>query len=220
MHLITSPWWYTDSVMRKYLAYAIPYIKGKVLDVGCGKKKYEDMFKVDIYIGVEIDIRFEPDVVVGKNNLLPFKDNALDSVLLLQVLEHVPNISLFLKEIVRVLNPGGHLVVSVPFVSRIHVADDFLRFTEYGIKNYLQEQNLPIIKIIPMGGFLNTQYILWIFYFYDSINGFKNKFFKKIIGSFLRIFLFFANPLALALHRFDNNLSLPFNYLVIVKKTK
>lgn len=45
---------------------------------------------------------------------LPFQDNFFDAVLSLETLEHTPNPSIFLKELYRVLRPGGQLVMSVP----------------------------------------------------------------------------------------------------------
>ncbi len=47
---------------------------------------------------------------------LSFKDHSMDHVLCLEVLEHVPNYPQALEEFARVLKPGGHLIITVPFL--------------------------------------------------------------------------------------------------------
>lgn len=51
---------------------------------------------------------------VGSVTALPFENGTFDLVLLSEVLEHIPDDTAALREIVRVLRPGGHLVISVP----------------------------------------------------------------------------------------------------------
>lgn len=51
---------------------------------------------------------------VADGTQLPFADNSFDLVLCSEVLEHVPPYEAVLAELVRVLKPGGQLVVSVP----------------------------------------------------------------------------------------------------------
>jgi SAM-dependent methyltransferase len=46
--------------------------------------------------------------------VLPFSDGQLDTILLLEVLEHLVDDSAAVREISRVLRPGGRLVISVP----------------------------------------------------------------------------------------------------------
>ncbi|HCG00504.1 MAG TPA: hypothetical protein DEV93_08150 [Chloroflexi bacterium] len=50
----------------------------------------------------------------GSAENIPYPDGFFDGVLLLDVLEHVPDEEATLKEVHRVLRPGGRLVVSVP----------------------------------------------------------------------------------------------------------
>jgi SAM-dependent methyltransferase len=45
---------------------------------------------------------------------LPFRDRAFDVVVCSEVLEHIPDHRRAMREIVRVLKPGGDLIVSVP----------------------------------------------------------------------------------------------------------
>ena len=53
-------------------------------------------------------------VVEGDAAALPFEDGAVDAVVMLDVLEHVPEPRAVLTEVRRVLRPGGVVVLSVP----------------------------------------------------------------------------------------------------------
>lgn len=102
-----------------------PYITKhtSVLDVGCGVdgallQSLAPYFKE----GVGIDLRAMP---IRKENIrieqgsfdgtpLPFADQAFDCVTMLAVLEHMDKRDELVKEIYRVLKPGGVLVMTVP----------------------------------------------------------------------------------------------------------
>lgn len=48
---------------------------------------------------------------------MPFADETFDTVISMEVLEHVPDMSVMMREVQRVLKPGGHWVISVPNVT-------------------------------------------------------------------------------------------------------
>lgn len=49
---------------------------------------------------------------------LPFADGAFDLVVVIDMLEHVPDDRLFARELTRIVRPGGELVVNVPHLVR------------------------------------------------------------------------------------------------------
>jgi hypothetical protein len=59
----TLPWYATEEILRQYLAKACPYMKGRMLDAGCGAQRYRSMFDVECYVGLEFDEKYKPDVV-------------------------------------------------------------------------------------------------------------------------------------------------------------
>jgi len=72
---------------------------------------------------------------VDIQNLKDYKDQTYDLVVLDMVLEHCEDPFKSMKEIHRVLKPGGTLAATVPFLLYIHpTPDDYWRFTESGIK--------------------------------------------------------------------------------------
>ena len=54
------------------------------------------------------------DLGISDITALPFPDNTFNLVICSEVLEHIPDHKTAVKELVRVLKPGGELVVSVP----------------------------------------------------------------------------------------------------------
>ena len=107
---------------------AIDLVEGdRILDVGCWRgytsetlaKRYKEVIGIDL-LPKEIEkakkrvkaknVRFE----VMDACSLKFPDNYFDCALFLEIIEHVENPIKALKEIYRVLKPGGCLVLSTP----------------------------------------------------------------------------------------------------------
>lgn len=79
------------------------------LDIGCGtQKRDEDYIGVDAHVeGVDVKAEMWE---------LPYKDGEVESIWSSHALEHVPQAKVpgTLKEWLRVLRPGGRLIVQVP----------------------------------------------------------------------------------------------------------
>lgn len=107
----------------------------KLLDMGCGLGRHSLLafrdFSVDVY-GVDLGFQdiseakkrvsdMQVNICKGQVNFaqangycLPFSDSSFDKVLCSEVLEHVPDYTALIKELIRVLKPGGRLALSVP----------------------------------------------------------------------------------------------------------
>ncbi len=57
--------------------------------------------------------------VVGDAFDLPFRDGSLDAIVSSEVMEHVPDVPLYLANLIRVVKPGGTIVISTPYDERI-----------------------------------------------------------------------------------------------------
>jgi SAM-dependent methyltransferase len=113
-----------------------------VIDVGCHCKPYLPLFKPYARRHVGSDVartRPEVDVVAGANPL-PFADACADAVLCSQVLEHVPDPAGALRELARILKPGGRLFLSThgTFIYHPHPSD-YWRWTQDGLKKLFED---------------------------------------------------------------------------------
>jgi SAM-dependent methyltransferase len=90
----------------------VPSRPGRVLDLGCGSKKYPGAF------GVDISADTDADLVRDLNEVpYPLEDSSFDNVLLQDVIEHVANPYDIMAEVHRVLRPGGRVQLRTPHFS-------------------------------------------------------------------------------------------------------
>lgn len=161
---VTSDWidlsWSTVRVLLRRVA---PLAKGRLLDVGCGDKPYEDIFRpyVSEYLGIEYEGTFgqtdassrvrKPDFTYdGKR--LPFDDGTFDTVLNVQVLEHTPDPGALVAEMARVLKPEGVLLLSAPFQFRLHEQPhDYFRYSPHGLRTLCDRAGLELVEVHSQG---------------------------------------------------------------------
>ena len=88
-----------------------------VLDVFCGTRPYDDLLPAGARV-VGLDIGGNPYGVadVVSDEFLPFDDGSFDLVMCIEGFHYVIEPERGVRELARVLRPGGHAVVSVPFV--------------------------------------------------------------------------------------------------------
>jgi SAM-dependent methyltransferase len=157
------PWWAIlrdpAFIARRRLSAAVaafaadPALRGGLLvDVGCGSKPYEAYFQVDRYVGVDVEESGHPEAdkrcdLVYDGARLPLADGDADSVLCTQVLEHAPDPAALLAEIGRILKPGGHLLLTAPFLWEEHERPfDFQRFTSFGIARLVEGAGFTLLR--------------------------------------------------------------------------
>jgi SAM-dependent methyltransferase len=95
----------------------------RVLDIGCGLGTYVRKFRefTPHVAGIDIDpkrlregARATPGLMLAVSERLPFRDGAFDAVVLNEVIEHVNDDAATMREAMRVIRPGGHIVVYAP----------------------------------------------------------------------------------------------------------
>jgi SAM-dependent methyltransferase len=160
--LLINPFFLARRTLRCAVAEFAPRLAGRLLDVGCGTQPYRCLFHVSEYIGLDIDSpvtrRFALADLYYDGSTFPVADASFDAVLCNQVLEHVFTPDAFVAEIVRVLKPGGHLLLTVPFVWDEHEQPvDYARYSSFGLAHLLQRHGLQIVeqrKLLDNAGML------------------------------------------------------------------
>jgi len=97
-------------------------LKSPVLDVGCGDGFFAKTVFGHVDVGLDVeDSRMKESenlnvyrkLVAYDGRIFPFKNNVFQTVVSNCVFEHIPDISLLVSEIYRVLKPGGRLITTV-----------------------------------------------------------------------------------------------------------
>lgn len=140
---------------------------GRVLDVGCADRWPQAVLPEAEYWGLDTlgsatnEYKSWPDVF-GTAQSLPFRSQTMNTVLLLDVLEHLERPEPALREIFRVLKSRGSLLVSVPFLYPIHDApSDYRRWTVHGLRQLLSDAGFEDVMIKPTLGGLETSLLLF-----------------------------------------------------------
>lgn len=86
---------------------------------------------------------------------IPEPDGSFEAVMCIEVLEHVPHPVDALRELARLLRPGGYLVVTAPFASLTHYSPYFYQtgYSRYFYQYWLEKLGFEIIDIQENGNF-------------------------------------------------------------------
>jgi len=118
------PEW-NEKNLERILKFCSDKIKGRVLDVGCGDGFFTaqilQRFNLKNVYGLDIsskavdlarlkhpEIKFQQ----GALNHIPEETNSIDSITMIEVIEHLVDIEGTLKELFRVMKPGGILLIT------------------------------------------------------------------------------------------------------------
>ncbi len=138
--------------LRMILFAAGGRIKGHVLENGCGVGMYLRHLAdhAGSIIGLEYDLERAHEahqqaasVVNASSEKLPFQSNSFDVILSHEVLEHVTNDHACVEEMLRVLNPGGVIVLFAPNLG--------YPFETHGIywRGRYHFGNIPLVHYLP-----------------------------------------------------------------------
>jgi SAM-dependent methyltransferase len=132
------------------------YLHGRVIDLGSGTMPFKGLLgdQVMSYDTLDIAPRSEMTTYVGDiQDMQMIQDASYDSAICLEVLEHVPSPQRAVREVHRILEPGGFVIVSVPHLSRLHdEPHDYYRFTKYGLRHLLETAGFEVLELREKGG--------------------------------------------------------------------
>lgn len=130
----------------------------RALDLGADKSPYRDLLASRGYEVRTLDITLDGGAdYAGTAESTGLPDASFDLVLCTQVIEHCMNPWAAVREIHRILRPGGHLVVSAPHVWFFHPhPTDHWRFTQEGMAHLCREASLEPVSLLAQGGSVLT----------------------------------------------------------------
>jgi 2-polyprenyl-3-methyl-5-hydroxy-6-metoxy-1,4-benzoquinol methylase len=148
---------FVDNYNNWILSKFKPYIGQSLLEIGTGQgnfKKYIESI-IQNYVSIDIDIEVikrakERDPqgnyiaidASGDNFIQTISPFELDSVMCVNVLEHIPNHEKAMENMLSVLKPGGHLLLFVPAFNSLYNDLDSLAGH---IRRYKKKDILPLI---------------------------------------------------------------------------
>ncbi|WP_295442891.1 class I SAM-dependent methyltransferase [uncultured Thiodictyon sp.] len=179
----------------------------RVLDVGAGTCLYRDLFAQCDYVshdflgydgyrdnteGAYGHIAIQSDITE-----IPVPDASFDIILCTEVLEHVPEPILALKEMVRITKPGGRLLLTAPLGSGLHQLPlhFYGGFSPEWYRKFLGDYGCRVLSITPNGGFYKLlaqecARIAWTMDQHRAFHGGDTEMIGRLFGDVLPRYLF------------------------------
>lgn len=211
-------------ITKAYKPVISKYSCGILGDIGCGDVPYYDWYrdKVTDIICVDwgsssLDLSYL-DHIHDLNEPMTFiKDEAFDTVLCTDVLEHIHLPELLFSEMSRSLKPGGMLILTVPFMYWIHgIPHDYHRYTNFKLKDFCNKNSMEVIELNAYGGLPEI--------IYDLIH--KGYSYYNLPGK--KLFYFLYERFGKLLSRFgfvkrmseNSRKTFPLGYILVARKKK
>jgi SAM-dependent methyltransferase len=150
--LFINPFYFARKAIYKNIKIYSKHVTGTTLDIGCGSKPYANLFTCEKYIGLDIEVSGHKHKnshidVFYDGVTIPFERDFFDSVVCFEALEHIFNPETFLKEVIRVLKPGGKAIFTLPFIWDEHEQPyDYARYSSFGLKYLFENCGFTIIE--------------------------------------------------------------------------
>ena len=138
------------------------FVRGWLIDIGCGEKPLKEMLSNYVVSHVGIDTqetlhdKSKIDVFATADKL-PMREESFDSAICFAVLEHLKEPARAVAETYRVLKTGGHAIYTVPFIWHLHEEPhDYYRFSKYGLRYLFEKTGFEIVELKALSGFWVT----------------------------------------------------------------
>lgn len=227
-HFPLHPQWFAYRGERQNQQEIAKLLSGTILDIGCGTQELRALIAPENhYIGLDYYdtatqwYHTRPDIFADAQ-LLPIADASVDNILILDVLEHLPQPELCIQEIARILKSHGHCILQVPFLYPIHDKPlDFQRWTLYGLQQLVHTHQLRISDIKITGKPLETAALLFNIALVKTwLNWIKQRHPAMLLGITIPPLILFINLGAWFISIFSpDDEFMPHSYRIILEKT-
>ena len=159
--------WYVTKYVQE-VAKSLPS-KSSILDAGAGEGAYKKYFENCEYKAIDLGVgeskwNYANLDYIAPLDKMPIESHTFDAVLCTQVLEHLEWPRESVREMFRVLKPGGRLFITVPMAQGEHQTPyDFFRYTSFGLRSICQDAGFSEVSVKPFGG-------LWVRWAYEIPN--------------------------------------------------
>jgi SAM-dependent methyltransferase len=145
----------------------------RILDAGAGEQQYRQFCSHLVYVsqdfarydgkgnntGLQMGAWDQSKLdVISDISSIPLEDASFDAIMCVEVLEHLPNPLLAIKEFNRLLKEGGRLIITAPFGSLTHFAPYHFStgFNTYYYEQHLKENGFDITEITANGNYFEA----------------------------------------------------------------
>ncbi|CAN7404030.1 MULTISPECIES: methyltransferase domain-containing protein [unclassified Variovorax] len=144
-----------DLVAVQYQSHLKTNARGRLLDLGCGKVPLYSAYAP--YVSEIVCVDWAPgehvDLQCDLSQPLPFDSNRFDTIILSDVLEHIPEPELLWSEMTRVLAPAGKIIMNVPFYYLVHEhPHDYYRYTNFALERFVKMNEMTLVRMSAIGG--------------------------------------------------------------------
>ncbi len=228
-HTFLNKNYIAESRLSESINEAVQHAKGLALDIGCGLKPYKDLLetRAEKYLSLEYPGAEDyfggciKDVdAYGDCQDLPFKSGTIDTVLCVEVIEHVPEPFKLVQESSRVLRDGGILILTAPSTFQIHMEPhDYFRFTKYGLQYLVRKAGLRVLSIRSRGRAVATMGQLLSTYLNEALVADPKTTQPRLVPATVVLpVCALLQGVALALDRFTKSETLTIGYTVVCQK--
>jgi len=189
--------------------------KSEVLTVGAGGKVNEllDRYSREIGFNVlsfDIDENRGPDIV-GDICSFDFDERKFEVIVMSEVLEHVHSPHLALDNVYKILDDGGKLILTTPFIMPIHDKPcDYYRYTRYGLEFLLKE--FKDVQVRERNSYFEAIDVLWVRLWQTGVRN------AHRAAHFFIPLVFIKMPITILLSKLINTNAMTSGYVVTAKK--
>jgi len=223
-----------ESMRERWLEMTLGSIpKGsRILDAGAGTQRYRKFCNHLNYVSQDFgeydgkgdsaglqtrEFNYGKLDIVSDITSIPESDSSFDAIMCIEVLEHLPDPILAVKEFARLLKPNGYLILTAPFCSLTHFAPYHFStgFNKYWYEKHLNDHNFSITEMTANGNFF--EYLAQEIYRVPSISARYSKG-KPHLFELLSIYI--IQRMLLRFSNYDSNSSefLCFGYHVLARR--